>query len=432
MRDLLVVGAILASLPFCFRKPFIGILVWCIISYANPHRYTWGFANLFPVAMLVGVVTILGWFFSAERGRLPHQRETYIMFGLWAIFVLTTLFAIYPEDARPMLKKVSKILLMTFLTIYVVNTRKKFEIFIMILVLSIEIIGVKGGIWGVLTGAQYRLWGPEDSTLGDNNDVALALNMVSPMLVAFAKLYKNKWIRFFSFIILGLSLFAVILTQSRGGFLGMLAIVFGMTWQSSKRYLLIGTIIILMPTIFALLPEHYRNRMKTIETYDQDESAMARIITWGVAFKLAQDKPLTGGGFNCFSNEVFQAYAPDYKGSHASHSSYMGILGEHGFPALLLFIALIFSTFWKLSRLQRISKLFPGMQWVQHYASALQLGLLGYAVSGTFLGRAYFDLFYHFIAAAIILQELFHCEVLRVVAPNQNIRENEAMVNLAK
>lgn len=428
MRDFIVIGAILASLPFCFRKPFIGILLWCIISYVNPHRYSWGFAYNFPVAMLVGATTILGWCFSASKGRLPRQRETYLLLGLWLLFVISTITAIYPESAVGMLEKVSKILLMTFLTLYVVDTRRKFEIFVLVLALSVAVIGVKGGIWGLLTGAQFRLWGPEDSTLGDNNDVALALNMVSPLLLAFTKVYKNKWIRTLFFVVFGLSLFSIILTFSRGGFLGLVAITVGMAWRSPKRFVLIPALIILAPTIYSFLPSHYRDRMQTIETYEQDQSAMSRIITWGVCYGVAKDRPLTGGGFRCLSSEIFQIYAPEFNNNFDSHSSYFGILAEHGFLALVLFLALLFSTQWKLTRLQRMARRMPGMGWAQNYASALQIGLFGYMVGGTFLGRSYFDLFYHFVAAAIILQEIFHQELLATIGALENTPDELSLV----
>lgn len=428
MRDLLVVGTILASLPFCFRKPFIGILVWCIIGYVNPHRYTWNFAYDFPVAMLVGAATIAGWLFSPQKGRLPRQCETYMILGLWLIFVITTIFALYPENARVILNKVSKILLMTCLTLFVVDTKKKFEIFILVLTLCVAIFGVKGGIWGIRTGGQEKLWGPPGgSTLSDNNDIGLALNMVAPLLLAFAKMQRKKYLRYLFLVMFGLTLFSVILTYSRGAFMGLAAILLGMSWKSRWRLTIIVILIVSAPTIYALLPDRYRNRMQTIESYDQDASAMGRINAWWFAFNLANARPLVGGGFECFEPELFQIYAPDPFDFHASHSNYFGILGEHGYPALVLYLSLIGATFLKLSRLQRRGRCYQGLEWVRIYAGALQIGLLGYAVSGAFLGRAYFDLFYHFIAAAIILQEVFQREiqdmVLKVISPAENTME---------
>jgi hypothetical protein len=60
MRDILVIGGVLASLPFCFTKPYLGVLMWILVSLANPHRMTYGVAYSFPVAQLVAISTLAG------------------------------------------------------------------------------------------------------------------------------------------------------------------------------------------------------------------------------------------------------------------------------------------------------------------------------------------------------------------------------------
>ena len=101
---------------------------------------------------------------------------------------------------------------------------------------------------------------------------------------------------------MGLTFVAILGTQSRGALVGLVAMVAMLLWKTRKRFLLL---FLMAPVLFAgyqFMPESWHDRMKTIETYQQDQSAMGRINAWKFAFNLAKDRPLVGGG-----NEAFKA-----------------------------------------------------------------------------------------------------------------------------
>ena len=130
MSGIILTVIILGLLPLCFKRPWIGVLVWSWIGYMNPHRLTWGFAYSMPFAQMVAIATIGGLFFTRDRYPLPRIREVYLLLALWVTFFLSTLFAIYPESAWNQLIKVSKILLMTFITLLLFQDPKKLKILI--------------------------------------------------------------------------------------------------------------------------------------------------------------------------------------------------------------------------------------------------------------------------------------------------------------
>jgi hypothetical protein len=90
----------------------------------------------------------------------------------------------------------------------------------------------------------------------------------------------------------------------------------------------------------------------------------------------------------------------------AAHSIYFQVLGEQGFVGLGIFVALIGSTFISLGRVARLTSITPGQNGLGKLSRAIQTGVTSFIVSGAFLSRAYFDLFYHLIAIAIILEKL--------------------------
>jgi len=142
-------------------------------------------------------------------------------------------------------------------------------------------------------------------------------------------------------------------------------------------------------------------RMATIETYEQDESAMARINAWWTAFNLAKDR-WTGGGFETFRERVYMQYAPNPDLMPDAHSIYFEIMGEHGFIGLAIFLLLAWFTWNTGSRIKRMAKHDTETKWAADLASMLQVSLVGYASSGAFLGLAYFDLYYTLVAVMVI------------------------------
>lgn len=153
-------------------------------------------------------------------------------------------------------------------------------------------------------------------------------------------------------------------------------------------------------------PEKLIDRVSSIKDYKGDASAMGRINAWHFAWNLALDRPLTGGGFECFNKELFEVYAPDPFDVRAPHSIYFEILGNHGFLGLGLYLLTIVWTFLSLRKveLRALEKIEGRM--ALSYSRILQMSLFGYLVSGAFLGRAYFDLFYNIVGMAVVLKIL--------------------------
>jgi probable O-glycosylation ligase (exosortase A-associated) len=149
------------------------------------------------------------------------------------------------------------------------------------------------------------------------------------------------------------------------------------------------------------MPPQWFERMQTIQTYEEDQSALGRLNAWGFAINLANARPLVGGGFQTFTSELFVQYAPDPYDFHDSHSIYFEVLGEQGYVGFLLYMTLAILTWRCSSRVLRRTRARPDLYWARSLAAMLQVSLVGYAVGGAFLGLAYFDLLYHLVALSI-------------------------------
>src|SRR5581483_4922832 len=406
MRSLVVLVIVFGSLPYTLVQPWIGVLVFSWISYMNPHKYSFGFIRSFPIAMIVAIITLVGMAITKDKQRLPKVPATLLIFGLWIIFVLTTPFAINPDDAWPQLDKVSKILLMNFVTIILINSQLKLRYLLLVIALSLGLIGLKGGIWVFTSGGTYRVYGPAGSFIEDNNDLALGLCMALPLLFYLSKGEPKPWLRWLLKSCLVFSYIAIVFTYSRGGFLTMVLV--SCLLLIKARYKSIAAIVLFIGALglVAIVPQHWTSRMNTIETYEEDPSAMGRINAWKTAWNVALARPLTGGGFEMWTPGMYRRYSPEPWNIHDAHSSYFEMLGEQGFVAFGLYVMLLLYCLITTTRLKWTIRRNSGLQWARDYPDMLQVSMLAYMLGGAFLGRAYFDLFYHIIAAIVILGQL--------------------------
>jgi len=405
MRDIFVTLVVFGMLPFILTRPHIGILLWGWLGYMNPHKLSWGFAHDFPFAQITAIFILIGLFLSKEPKNIPWTIELRILalFILWMF--LTTVFAMDQKWAWIQWDKVWKIQLMTFVTIILMQNKWRVQAMVWIIALSIGFYGFKGGIFTILTGGAYAVYGPSGTFIYGNNEIGLALIMTMPLIRYLQLTTESRFLRQGLLATMWLCVIAVIGTQSRGALVGIVVMGVFLVLKSRKKLLMVLLMILLLPVIFNFMPETWHSRMSTIETFEQDKSAMGRINAWWMAFNLAKDN-FFGGGFQCFTGKNFLVYAPDLLDAHDAHSIYFEVLAEHGFIGLTLFLLLGVLTLFSARRLIKEAKKTEETMWISDLAAMLQVSIMGYAASGAFLGLAYFDLYYHLIAFVVICKAI--------------------------
>lgn len=401
MRDIAVTIIVFGALLMVFKHPHYGVYLWSWLSYMNPHKQAWGFAYDFPFAQITAIVTILAYFLSRETKRIAWTPELTILvlFNLW--MVITTVFSFFPILAWEQWDKVWKIQLMTLLTLMLITNAKRLNGFVWVIALSIGYYGVKGGIFTIATGGSYRVWGPEGTFIGGNNEIALALIMIIPLIRYLHLQETRRWIRYALAAAMVLCAVSAIGSQSRGALLAILAMG-GYLWLKSRNKFITGIYALIAIILIAMvMPAEWYERMNTIRDYQEDASALGRINAWHVAFNVAMER-ITGGGFEMFLPPVFSQYAPNPLDVHDVHSIYFEILGEHGWIGFILWISIGLMAWLRAGRIIRTCKGDRDLKWAADLAGMVQVSMIGYAAGGTFLGLAYFDLYYHLIVMVLV------------------------------
>ncbi len=405
MRDILVTLVVFGSLPYIFKRPWFGAIMWIWISVMNLHSQGWGFARTMPFAAIIAGVAVVSLVLDKEKYRLPKSPVTVVFILFMAWMSVTSIFAIHPDQVSEQWIKVYKIFGMNLVVMMLIVNRKHIEWLIWTIVVSIGYYGVKGGLFTIRSGGNDRVWGPAGTFIDGNNEIALALVVIIPLMFYLQTLLTKRWQRYAMLGSVFLCALASLGSYSRGAALAIGAMA-GFLWLKSNNKVTMGVIMAFaVPVLLVLMPGKWFERIDTINDYQSDASSMGRINAWKMAWNLACDRPL-GGGFEIYDYGVFLQYAPVPQDVHAAHSLYFQVLGEHGFVGLFLYVLLGFLTFRTGSWIVKHAAPHEDMKWAANLAKMIQVSLLGFAVGGAFLSLVYFDVPYYLMAAMVALRGL--------------------------
>lgn len=419
LRDLIVSVFLIAAMPTCFRKPFVGLLLFSLLAYMRLQDLTWGFAREIRWSFYVSIVTFAGFFASSrERRFMVNELRTGIMILMVALVGLSILKNRGPDPKDlPGFVEYSKIIIIALFTTGMVNSRDRLRMILWVITLSFAFFGFKSGIVGVLTGGSLQILQGPGGMLRDNNDFALALGMGIPMMWMMGRSEKRDVLRKALLICVPLTMLTIAMTHSRGGFLAMSLGVFVLIWRSRNRVAGLAMIGLVVLGGLLLGPKAYLERLESISEYQEDSSAQARFAAWRTAGVMIKSNPIFGVGFGHFQDN-YKRYDPAVRDASltetkafVAHNSYLQIWAECGTFTFLLYLALILLSFLDLWRLRAQAQRRYHSSWILNYTTMFEASLATFMLGSVFLNRAHFDLFYHWVALVLAFTTVARIEM---------------------
>lgn len=406
MRDTVVLIFLIVCIGAAIKKPWWGVLSLAVFSYLNPHAYAWGFVRTLPVYYVLFLVVAFRTFTTQDKQPIPKDWRVIFFVILWLYFAFTSTQA-YNPLVWSEFWNVTKIYLPFIFTLLLINTREKLYYLIVTIGISIGIVAVKGGIWAILSGFSNRVYGPPNTQFYDNNQFAVAMLMIVPILLLWQKRSSHFLIKKGVLFSIPIIYLASLSSWSRGALLTMVVLTLMLVWKSKHKILVVPMILVGAIVMKDYLPDEWFGRMETIETYQEDASAMGRIEVWIDGWHHTLSHPFTGGGFGTWM----------YITQRDFHSSYIRMFSEHGFVAFGIWLSMILGTVWNLTFLPKKTKKFEDMEWVTDYCFALRASLICYMVGTIFLGLCYWDLLYHLIFLSVLVKK-FALEEMSAKVPS--------------
>ncbi|WP_276755270.1 O-antigen ligase family protein [Pseudoalteromonas marina] len=390
------------------------IILFILFSYFRLHEV---FVVLMPLKIpkMLALASLLAiaWHLFISKLLKPHWSSTHLVFVIWFVWLTVCVFS--ASNKGMAIEYWTGVLVKVFIMVFAISWwLTRFSHFslvrmgIMISGISVALVALSNKMNGIglVEGTRVTISREYRSQLGDPNDLSLVL--MFPVSFLAAELFDkgaNKYRRLFAAVGLLLAISGVIATQSRGGLLGIAAILSFFLYQKVKNPLVVGlcaAVAMLAMMVFAGIGDRQSGGAAEDGV---DASAMGRIYAWQAAINMALSNPLTGVGVdNFYVNYYF--YSPHWDGkNHAVHSTWFQVLGETGFVGIGIFVLLIASIYRSLSRVYFINALNPNDQ-VAVNANALKAGLIGFMVAGTFLTQAFTWPLYIILALTIALEKI--------------------------
>lgn len=398
MRDLILIGALLPLVVLAAMRPFVGVLLWSWISFMNPHRLTWSFAAEQPWAVLIFCATVAGCVVAREPRKLRVNAVMVLMLLLMVGITLTSTMALGPStDVWAKWDRTFKILVGLLLTAALLDERRRVHALVWLMVISVGYFGVRGGVFTLTTGGGFIVMGPPDTMLTDRNHLSVGLLVAIPLMNYLRLQSRHRLIRGGLIAAMALTLFAVIGSQSRGALVALAATALVLWFRSSGKVLSGIVIVAAVAGVVTFMPDSWLERMNTLNAYNQDDSAMGRVLIWETAFRLARMRPLVGGGFLATHYaEIVNIVTPGTT-PRAAHSIWFEVLGEQGFPTFLVWLAIIVAGVIYSLRITRATVGRSDLRWAYDLARMSQVSIVAYVVGGTFLSLGYWDFFWTLI-----------------------------------
>lgn len=232
---------------------------------------------------------------------------------------------------------------------------------------------------GLATVDGYRAGGRGSGIFGNTND--MALHVVTLFPIAIALLFAARSVTQLLFgACATVMLAAIVLSYSRGAFLGLIVVLIFMAMKLGPRHRVGIVLAILGLAVAALLfaPGNYGGRLLSImPSLDSGSSGDARRGELFRSLYIALRHPLLGIGMGNYQNEM------SYKGL-VTHNSYTQVAAEMGATALVCYTLFIVTPLRKLGQIAR-ETFEPRVSSDYYYlALGLQASLLGYLVSSFF------------------------------------------------
>ena len=282
----------------------------------------------------------------------------------------------------------------------------------------------------------------DDGRLGgliyyDANDFALVMVCTIPFAFYFLTKGNKGSRRIAAVIALGMFLTAMVKSGSRGGFIGLIAVMlyillFYRAIPSRTRLLITVAGVALF---FGFASDKYWKMMGTILHPTEDynyTSNEGRVEVWKRGMTYMLQNPVVGVGVAAYPMAEggsdlalsLQAQGKGFKWSVA-HNSFLETGAELGFPGLGVFVAMLIVTGVSLSRISRRGRWAP---WVTKreisLAQMLIAAIVGFAVSGIFVSAEYFAYLYFLLALSVGLVKLVRMRAMASPAqrPQINVR----------
>jgi O-antigen ligase len=362
-----------------------------------------------PFGQAVMIIALLGLILEGTI-RFPA------MLGLFGAFVglafLSQFSSAWPAAVRQEAMESVKVWLIALVAVSVLRDRRRVRLFMLVFLAAYALYPVRGTLMNYFVHG-YTIFGRAlwNNIYANPNDLAALTLLQLSIAAAYYVAEPPGWLKRGALVGMVVLPLVILLTQSRGAFLGLL--FFGVLALSThrKKLKIVGFVAMVLVAATLVLPSTAWDRLGMVKALgggveslgelDDQGSAEERYQIWETSFRIIADHPVTGVGWSTYPR-ANALYSPQL-GARDTHSTYLTLAAEVGFPGLLLFLVLIAAAVARAEVVRR--KLRERDPIAAQQLRLLVLGLVGFLIAGIFASYARLTFLYVHLVLIWVLGE---------------------------
>jgi probable O-glycosylation ligase (exosortase A-associated) len=409
----LVLIAIIPAVVVCviiLRNPRIGIYMFYFYIWLRPYEII---PALYPLrlTMVIEIVTLLAWVISLSitKTKVKWNWFDWLFLGFLGVIGVTVGTAANNYMAYETWQMMAVRLVIFVIATNVVTRTGHLKTLIWIMLIIHSYFAAKA-ISNFVTGSYfaaglYTSGKVSGGFIGDENDFSMAINTMIPFAF-FGLFYYRGRAKLISAAMLLLFILAVASSFSRGGMVGLAAVVIYCILSMKRKIAGLAVAGALALALFLFAPSSYWREASTITEVDQG-TAETRIKYWHAALRMFLDYPLVGVGAangGVHMPQYVQGFRdPNTQWGRAFHGTFPQVIAELGLAGSAIYFAMMFLVFRWLFRVRRRKVPEPVDDEQQYIANSLIGALIGYFACATFLSTAYYPQLWYLYTFAMIL-----------------------------
>jgi probable O-glycosylation ligase (exosortase A-associated) len=417
MTDIFLLLVIMMFIFFGLTRPIIACGGYIWTDVVMPHKITFGFMAGKPISLILAVLVLVSLLINVNKLKKPSRTSIMwmlVVFFLWITF--TTTQAYFQNDAWFKWDVAFKTILMSVLMMFAVRSKRDLEFLLIVFVSSVGFYMISAGLKTLAGGGGYganlivgsgNVGIAESSTLAFYSVLCIPLFLFLKNNITLIPFLAGRRLIWYGAILLAIG--TVIGTQARTGLVALAVLLLIEFVRSKKKLPIVFGSVFIAIIGLALASQSWKDRMNTMNDVQNEASAMGRVVVWKWTWDFAKSNPL-GGGFGAYRANYGQLnqYSTNpnmgFSKAKAFHSVYFEVLGEHGYPGILmyLFMALLM---WR-SNIRVIKSNESDGNWHAAVGTVLNRCLLVFLVAGSFIGVAFQPIFYQLLVFTVSLAKL--------------------------
>lgn len=397
---------------------FVCLFIFSIILYFRPYEMIPALSGFMSMAFYAGIVTLAVYFITqvvVEGNLTARPREVNMVLLIGVAGLLSIPLAIDPGEAwTTFVDFLIKTILIFLVLVNVVRSERRMKLLIYLslavsIYLCFHLIGdYRAGVFkiGAAETNTQRVAGAIKGLFDNSNDLALHLVTMIPLAIVLGLENKNPLRKIVFWGITLLMIAAVIITFSRGGFLGLIAMALLLVRKIGRRNKSMALAALVLGVLFflAVAPGAYAGRISTIfdSAADITGSSSQRTEVLKRSIWVTLRYPLFGVGLGNFHHKSAQELG--------THNAYTQVSSEMGIAAMVFYIIFLVHPLRKLRMIER--EMFERNENSRFYylSIGLQASLVGYMVASFFAAVAYQWYIYYLVAYAIALRRIYYLQ----------------------